>query len=230
MRPLLAIVGVVAFAAVAVMASSAPNGPLDRADRPSATPTVFDWPAARPTEQPVPAHARLLSGFALPIEAAALPTEEAYLPNSQRDYRAGYHEGIDFPVKAGTPVLAAKAGTVIRIDSVFTDWSPAEEQAAFDAAQSLGYTPEATLDRIRGRQVWIDHGGGIITRYAHLSVVQPLRVGDVVTRGQLIAAVGSTGYPVGGPHLHFEIRDGDGFYGDGLALPELRYAISVAFR
>ena len=51
-----------------------------------------------------------------------------------------------------------------------------------------------------------------------------------MTRGQLIAAVGSSGYPVGGPHLHFEIRVGDGFYGDGLALPELRFAISVAFR
>ncbi len=230
MRPLLAIAGVIAFTAVAAMASFVPNGPLARSDRPSATPTVFDWPAARPTEQPIPAHVRLLSGFALPIEAAALPTEEAYLPNSPRDYRAGYHEGIDFPVKAGTPVLAAKAGTIARIDSVFADWSAAEEQAAFDAAQALGYTPEATLDRIRGRQVWIDHGGGIVTRYAHLSAVQPLRVGDVVTRGQLIAAVGSSGYPVGGPHLHFEIRSGDGFYGDGLALPDLRYAISIAFR
>ena len=230
MRPLLAIAGVIAFTAVAAMTSIVPNGPLARSDRPSPTPKVFELPAARPTEQPVAGHVRLLSGFALPIEAAALPTEEAYLPNSPRDYRAGYHEGIDCPVKAGTPVLAAKAGTVVRIDSVFTDWSAAEEQAAFDAAQALGYTPEATLDRIRGRQVWIDHGGGVITRYAHLSAVQPLRVGDVVTRGQLIAAVGSTGYPVGGPHLHFEIRDGDGFYGDGLALPQLRYAISTAFR
>ena len=230
MRPLLAIAGVVAFAAVAAMASIVPNGPLARSDRPSATPTVFEWPAARPTEQPMPAHVRLLSGFALPIEAAALPTEEAYLPNSPRDYRAGYHEGIDFPVKAGTPVLAAKTGTIVRIDSVFTDWSATEERAAFDAALALGYTPDATLDRIRGRQLWIDHGDGIVTRYAHLSAVQPLRVGDVVTRGQIIAAVGSSGYPEGGPHLHFEIRAGDDFYGDGLALPQLRYAISAAVR
>lgn len=230
MRPLLAIVGVIAFAAVAALASIVPNGQPGGADRPSASPRVFDWPAARPTEQPTPAHLRLLSGFTLPIAAAALPTNEAYLPNSPRDYRAGYHEGIDFPVNAGTPVLAAKPGTVLRIDTVFTDWSAADEQAAFDAAQALGYTPDATLDRIRGRQVWIDHGDGIVTRYAHLSAVQPLRVGDIVTRGQLIAAVGSTGYPEGGPHLHFEIREGDGFYGDGLALPGLRYAISAAFR
>ena len=230
MRPLIAIAGVVAFVAVAVMASSAPAGPGARADGPRPTPTVFLWPAAQPTEQPMRAHPHLLSGFALPIAAAVLPSDEAYLPNSPRDYRAGYHEGIDFPVDAGTPVLAAKAGTIVRIDSAFTDWSAADEQAAFDAAHMLGYTPDATLDRIRGRQVWIDHGGGIVTRYAHLSAVEPLRVGDLVTQGKVIGAVGSSGYPEGGPHLHFEIRVGDDFYGDGLALPELRYAIRAAFR
>jgi murein DD-endopeptidase MepM/ murein hydrolase activator NlpD len=119
---------------------------------------------------------------------------------------------------------------VARVDSAFTDWTAADEQAAFDQAKALGYTPTATLDRIRGRQVWIDHGEGIVTRYAHLSAVAPLRVGDVVTQGQEIGAVGSSGYPEGGPHLHFEIREDEDFYGDGLPLAQLRYAISVAFR
>jgi len=176
------------------------------------------------------AHPRLLSGFSVPVGGLEVPTEEQYLPNSPRDYRAGYHEGIDFPAKAGTPVLAAKSGTIARIDSDFKDWTPAEEQSAFDDAVALGHTPAATLDRIRGRQVWIDHGGGIVTRYAHLSAVAPLRVGDVVAQGEVIGAVGSSGYPEGGPHLHFEIRVGDDFYGDGLPLTELRYALSVAFR
>ncbi len=230
MRPLIAITGVLVFAAVAAMASAAPTGPLSRPLGPTASPKVFDWPAAQPTEQPRRGHVHLVSGFMLPIGAADLPTDQAYLPNSPRDYRAGYHEGIDFVAKAGTPVLAAKAGTIARIDSGFAEWPPAEEHAAFDAAQALGYTQEATLDRIRGRQVWIGHGGGIVTRYAHLSLVAPLRVGDVVTQGQVIGAVGSSGYPEGGPHLHFEIRDGDDFYGDGLPLPQLRYAINAAFR
>ena len=230
MRQLIAIAGVVAFVAVAVMASIAPAGPAARTAGASATPTVFVWLAAQPTEQPMRAHPQLLSGFGLPIAAAVLPSDEAYLPNSPRNYRAGYHEGIDFPVNAGTPVLAAKSGTIVRIDSAFTDWSAADEQAAFDAAHTLGYTPDATLDRIRGRQVWVDHGGGVVTRYAHLVAVEPLRVGDLVTGGQVIGAVGSSGYPEGGPHLHFEIRVGDDFYGDGLALPELRYAIRAAFR
>src|SRR5258708_31663512 len=132
--------------------------------------------------------------------------------------------------KTGPPGIAAKAGTVVRADRAFTEWSPEERQAAFDAAHALGYTPAATLDRIRGRQIWIDHGGDIVTRYAHLSGVAPLRPGDAVTQGQVIGAVGSSGYPEGGPHLHFEIRIGEDFYGDGLPLPQLRYALLTAFK
>ena len=230
MRPLIAIIAVAALAAIATLATSARSAPLALPLLPSPTPRVWEWPAAAPTEQPMRSHPQLLSGFAIPVDGVDVPTDEQYLPNSPRDYRAGYHEGIDLPVTAGTPALAAKAGTILRIDSTFVDWTPDEEQAAFDAALELGYTPSATLDRIRGRQVWIDHGGGIVTRYAHLSAVAPLRVGDPVTQGQVIGAVGSSGYPEGGPHLHFEIRVGDDFYGDGLPLAQLRYAIGAAFR
>lgn len=230
MRLPIAVVGVAVFAAIAAMASVATSDPIARVLLPTPTPRVWEWPAAAPTEAPMRAHPLLLSGFSLPVGGAVVPSELQYLPNSPRDYRAGYHEGIDFPVRAGTPVLAAKAGTIARVDRDFIDWTPAEEQAAFDAALALGYTPAATLDRIRGRQVWIDHGGGIVTRYAHLSAVAPLRVGDPVPQGQVIGAVGSSGYPEGGPHLHFEIRVGEDFLGDGLPLPQLRYAIRAAFR
>jgi len=166
-----------------------------------------------------------------PVVAIGLPPRlsATYLRGCTEAARIASPAGVDNE-EAGTPVLAARSGTILRIDTAFNEWSPAEEQAAFDAAQLKGYTPEATLDRIRGRQVWIDHGEDIGTRYAHLSAVAPLRVGDVVTRGQVIGAVGSSGYPEGGPHLHFEIRDGEGFYGDGLPLPQLRYALGAAFR
>ncbi|HEY8730569.1 MAG TPA: M23 family metallopeptidase [Candidatus Limnocylindria bacterium] len=230
MRPLIAIVAVLALAAIATLASAARSGPVALPPLPTPTLRVWDWPAAAPTDRPIASHPELLSGFIIPVGGADVPTDDLYLPNSPREYRAGYHEGIDFPVRAGTPVLAAKAGTIVRIDNAYTEWTVADEQVAFADAQALGYTPAAVLDRIRGRQVWVDHGAGVVTRYAHLSEVAPLGVGDAVAQGEVIGAVGSSGYPEGGPHLHFEIRVGEDFYGDGLPLPQLRHAIGAAFR
>ena len=230
MRPLIAIAAVIALVVIAALASAARSGQLGLSTAPTPTPRVWAWPSPGPTDEPARSHPQLLSGFIVPLGGIDVPSEEQYLPNSPRAYRAGYHEGIDFPVPKGTPVLAAKAGTVSRVDSSFVDWSAEEAQAAFDAAQALGYTPAQTLDRLRGRQVWIDHGGGVVTRYAHLSAVEPVRIGDLVMQGQPVGAVGSSGFPEGGPHLHFEIRVGDDFYGDGLPLSQLRYVLSAAFR
>ena len=168
-------------------------------------------------------------GLRLPIDGVALSDDPLLLPNAPRDYRAGWHEGIDFPADAGTPVHAVADGLILRIDHEFTDWDADREQAALDASVGLGYTPASTLDLIRGRQVWIDHGHGIVTRYAHLSAVADLAVGDAVRAGDVIGAVGSTGYPEGGPHLHLEVRVGTSYLGDGLVGDALIAAITAAF-
>lgn len=90
--------------------------------------------------------------------------------------RYKWHGGIDLAVNSGNPIKAAEDGTVIL------------------AARDAGY----------GLYVILDHGGGISTLYAHASKLLVSK-GDVVTRGQTIALVGSTGVSTG-PHLHFEVR------------------------
>ena len=173
----------------------------------------------------VPASA--LTGFALP-EGYDVPDDPDLLPNSPREYRGGYHEGVDFPLSHSMPVVAAKAGVVIRIDTSYVEWSAEEQILAEDEGYRLGYTPERTLDKLRGRQVWIDHGNGVVTRYAHLESVEPISVGSLVGQGTLIGHVGNSGTKAG-PHLHIEIRVGEGYLGEGLTGDALLRVLHRAF-
>lgn len=86
------------------------------------------------------------------------------------------HTGIDIAVPSNSSIVAAQSGTIIH-----SDWLG-------------GY----------GKVIMIDHGGGIVTLYAHNNKLL-LNVGDKVTKGQVIAKSGSTGQSTG-PHLHFEVR------------------------
>jgi murein DD-endopeptidase MepM/ murein hydrolase activator NlpD len=88
------------------------------------------------------------------------------------------HQGIDIAPPYGTPIYAANSGTVI--------W----------AGWQGGY----------GNLVLIDHGGGFVTAYGHMSSIGA-STGQSVGRGTLIGNVGSTGDSTG-PHLHFETRVG----------------------
>jgi murein DD-endopeptidase MepM/ murein hydrolase activator NlpD len=90
--------------------------------------------------------------------------------------RPALHTGLDFPAEVGTPVMSA-AGGVVLLTEVHPQY---------------------------GKVVEIDHGQGLVTRYAHTSKVL-VHTGDIVKRGQKIAEVGSTGRSTG-PHLHFEVR------------------------
>jgi murein DD-endopeptidase MepM/ murein hydrolase activator NlpD len=89
--------------------------------------------------------------------------------------RSALHTGMDFQAEPGTAIVAAAGGVVVT----------QETHPAY------------------GNMVEIDHGNNLITRYAHASKVF-VKQGDVVKRGQKIAAVGTTGRSTG-PHLHFEV-------------------------
>lgn len=85
------------------------------------------------------------------------------------------HTGLDFPADTGSPIYAAAGGVVV--------------------VQEVHHA--------YGNLIEVDHGNSVITRYAHASEVF-VKKGDIVKRGQKIAAVGTTGRSTG-PHLHFEV-------------------------
>ena len=110
------------------------------------------------------------------------PTPSCTTTNSAYGYRVHpiygtvkFHAGEDIPAGYGAEILAAASGTVVT------------------AGWVSGY----------GNYTVIDHGGGLMTAYGHQSSFA-VSVGDVVTQGQVIGYVGSTGNSTG-PHLHFEV-------------------------
>ena len=90
--------------------------------------------------------------------------------------RGAMHKGIDFKGAVGSPIYAAARGTV-----------------SF-AGRKSGY----------GNCVEIDHGNGLMTRYAHLSRIDAV-LGQSIEAGETLGGLGSTGRSTG-PHLHFEVR------------------------
>jgi LysM repeat protein len=89
------------------------------------------------------------------------------------------HQGVDIANRTGTPILATDAGYVV-----------------MSGRDTWGY----------GNQVLIDHGNGYVSRYAHLNSIG-VQAGMSVSKNQQIGTMGNTGRSTG-PHLHFEIIQG----------------------
>ncbi len=93
--------------------------------------------------------------------------------------RRTWHAGVDLAGREGSDIIAVAAGVVTYADD------------------RHGY----------GNLVEVDHGEGLVTRYAHCKTIE-VEVGDIVQKGQVLALMGSTGRSTG-PHVHFEVlRDG----------------------
>jgi len=112
---------------------------------------------------------------ALPVDGGLFSSNFGWRIDPFSGTRA-FHEGMDFMAKAGTLARAAAGGVVITSE----------------------FHPQY------GNIIEIDHGNGLITRYAHL-LKRDVKVGDVVLSRGKIGAVGNTGQSTG-PHLHFEVR------------------------
>jgi len=198
------------------------------------TPSPVAEPTAEVTE---------VRGLLLPIEGACLPSGDTLMPNAVREYRNGIHQGVDFygidncaSIVRGTSVRAVKAGRVIRATLNYHDLTWDELEALNERlAQGEANDPDI-LDTFRGRQVWVDHGGGLVTRYAHLEGIAPgIAVGVTVETGQELGYVGDSGTPesLTAPgteeHLHLEIWVGDHYLGQGLPPDEVRALYEKAF-
>ncbi len=189
-----------------------------------------------PTPPPSQLDREDLRGFVWPLEGACLPDSDRLMPNSPREYRNGIHEGVDWydlsscaRVSEGTAVVAMYGGVVVRADLDYHDLTPRVLADLEAYTADCKCTDPDVLDAYRGRQVWIDHGNGIVSRYAHLGgVAEGVYVGAEVRQGELVATVGESGTPesVREPgtemHLHAEVRIDDGFLGAGLPPAEVR--------
>jgi murein DD-endopeptidase MepM/ murein hydrolase activator NlpD len=113
--------------------------------------------------------------FSHPLPSGSISSTFGY-----RDFDSSFHMGLDLAAPEGTPYYAADSGTVI--------------YATNDGSYNGG----------AGNWIVIAHGNGLVTKYMHSSAVY-VNVGDAVTRGQNIGAVGNTGNSFGA-HLHFQVE------------------------
>lgn len=176
-----------------------------------------------------------LDGMVIPIKGVALPRHVGVFPGARRLYRFGIHEGMDFFLDPGsktkvtmnTPVRAADGGKVLRADANFKDMTYPQFNKVMNDCYREHRTSDHNEDLFRGCQVWISHGNGLTTRYAHLNKINPqIKKDQSVARGDLIAFVGvsGTGQNLPGrtkyPHLHFEIWLDGKYLGWGLTPAE----------
>ncbi|RKL68865.1 peptidase M23 [Salipaludibacillus neizhouensis] len=186
-----------------------------------------------------------LSFLQEPIENASVSTVESHLPGAPRIYRNGYHEGIDWygystgtEITTDTPIRAMADGVVVRVDADFDDYPSHEiRNEDLDVAGEVGYTPEYILDRLRGKQVWVQYEDGVMSRFAHLdSIPEELELGQKVDEETVIGYVGNSGTSGAvdddgsGLHLHQDLLIYGELFWEPYSLEEAHDILSQLFR
>jgi murein DD-endopeptidase MepM/ murein hydrolase activator NlpD len=172
-------------------------------------------------------------GFKLPFPGAVLPDRPRSYPGARRLYRYGVHYGVDLygtdvaGLGVGSPVLALADGTVTRADTNFVEMTQQEYDAAIKRSEDEHQTPPDLFDKLLGRQVYISHGSGVESHYAHLSAIAAgVNKDGVIQQGKPVGNVGVSGTSAGaygteeGAHLHVEIWIKGRYLGQGLSLYE----------
>lgn len=168
------------------------DAPQGVANALSATNTAFETvlsacPGMTISNGPRTDQARRVVGYAPQVKVndvkiAANPTHGACLSSGFGPRGGRTHRGIDYHARDGGPILAGGDGTVLE----------------------MKYRDDY------GNMVLIDHGGGVYTRYAHLSTFQRgLAVGATVKAGDAIGLMGNTASYAVPIHLHYEVLTGD---------------------
>ncbi|MET8992231.1 M23 family metallopeptidase [Nonomuraea wenchangensis] len=157
----------------------------------SAAPTSASDPNDPPNQVKVPEVSTLAApSFQLPFPCGQSWTGNSSNSSAHQSYEIDFNRGSTADADLGDTVVAAAAGTVV---------------ISAHQGSVNGY----------GNLVKIDHGGGWTSYYAHLNV-RSVSAGAQVTQGQKIGTVGNTSKPGNNisPHLHYEVREGDGYPGN----------------
>ncbi|MDX1960827.1 MAG: M23 family metallopeptidase [Leptospiraceae bacterium] len=187
-----------------------------------------------------------LSGYRFPINGGILPEDDYSLPGAPRKYRNGIHKGLDLSyyydssnkklsVNKETTLLSIGDGIVVRAD---LDYKPITEEV-FKETTEYNQNNQVTFVEVDfgGRQIWIDHGNGVMSSYNHLSKIHSLiKVGSVVKKGQEIGKAGNSGLLSEAKnteeqiHLHLEIWIDGEFLGNDLNGIHMKKFLQYFFR
>ncbi|AOP34421.1 peptidase M23 [Leptospira tipperaryensis] len=187
-----------------------------------------------------------LRGYTFPVTGGLIPTFDFQLPNAPRVYRNGVHKGIDIYKKKDIDgqirnlnfqdeAIAPGDGTIVRADQSYSPMTLADYE--YHTSQSHKGTVTYVEKDFGGRQVWIDHGNGVMTSFNHLSSIKNnVRVGSRIKQGEIIGTVGNSGLIEEAKglsdniHLHFEIWVDGEFFGNGIPPAQVRKLLQYFFK
>ncbi|RHX89787.1 M23 family metallopeptidase [Leptospira stimsonii] len=187
-----------------------------------------------------------LRGYTFPVLGGLIPALDFQLPNAPRVYRNGVHKGIDIYKKKDADgqirnlnfqdeAVAPGDGIVVRADHSYSPMTLADYE--YHTSQSHKGTVTYVEKDFGGRQVWIDHGNGVMTSFNHLSSIKNnLRVGSKIKQGEIVGTVGNSGLieeakgSMENTHLHFEIWVDGEFFGNGIPPAQVRKLLQYFFK